>query len=169
MAKEKGKDIQVYAMETRPLMQGSRLTTYELMKAGIHTTLLTDNMAGFFMKKEKVDIIITGADRIASNGDSANKIGTYQLAVLAKHHNIPFYIAAPGSTFDFELKTGDEIPIEFREKEEMTHFRGVQSAPVNVEVFSPAFDVTPASLISGIITNKGVFTAPYHFTPDLFY
>jgi methylthioribose-1-phosphate isomerase len=169
MAKEKGKDIQVYAMETRPLMQGSRLTTHELMKAGIHTTLLTDNMAGFFMKKEKVDIIITGADRIASNGDSANKIGTYQLAVLAKHHNIPFYIAAPGSTFDFELKTGDEIPIEFREKEEMTHFRGVQSAPVNVEVFSPAFDVTPASLISGIITNKGVFTAPYHFTPDLFY
>lgn len=167
-AKERGRDIAVFPLETRPLLQGSRLTAYELLKAGIKTTLLTDNMAGFFMKKESVDLIIVGADRIASNGDTANKIGTYQLAVLAKKHEIPFYVAAPYSTFDFSLKSGDEIPIEFRAKEEMTHFAGSQSAPLDVEVFSPAFDVTDNDLIAGIITDKGVFYPPYQFSAQSF-
>lgn len=163
MAKENNRDIEVYALETRPLFQGSRLTTYELLKSGVKTTLLTDNMAGFLMKTKKIDLIIAGADRIASNGDTANKIGTYQLAVLAKHHGIPFYIAAPASTFDLSLQTGDQIPIEFRGKEEVTCFRGNQTAPLNVDVFSPAFDVTPNSLITGIITNEGIFYPPYRF------
>lgn len=164
MAQEKKIDIEVFALETRPLLQGARLTAYELLKAGIKTTLLTDNMAGFLMQKEKIDLIIAGADRIASNGDAANKIGTYQLAVLAKYHGIPFYIAAPVSTFDLSLKSGDQIPIEFRGKEEVTHFGNLQTAPENVEVFSPAFDVTPSQLIQGIITNQGIFYPPYDFS-----
>lgn len=163
MAKEMGIEIEVFALETRPLLQGSRLTAYELLKNGIKTTLLTDNMAGFLMKSKSIDLIITGADRIARNGDSANKIGTYQLSVLAKHHGIPFYVAAPVSTFDPSLKTGAEIPIEFRSKDEVIRFAGVQTAPLNVEVFSPAFDVAPAELITGIITNEGVYPPPYDF------
>ncbi|HCL55896.1 MAG TPA: S-methyl-5-thioribose-1-phosphate isomerase [Spirochaetia bacterium] len=164
LAHDRGKKIEVFPLETRPLLQGSRLTAYELLKSGIKTTLLTDNMAGALMKSKKIDLIIAGADRIALNGDSANKIGTYQLAVLASYHKIPFYIAAPVSTFDFNIKTGNEIPIEFRSRDEVIFFNSkTQTAPLNVDVFSPAFDVTPASLITGIITNKGIFYPPYNF------
>lgn len=155
------KKIQVFADETRPFLQGARLTAWELMKDHIPVTLITDNMAGYFMKKGMINKIVVGADRIASNGDTANKIGTYSLSVLAKEHNIPFYVAAPVSTFDFAIKHGDEIPIEERSSEEVTHVFGKRVAPENVSVCNPAFDVTPNKYITGIITEKGIISKPY--------
>jgi methylthioribose-1-phosphate isomerase len=160
-AVEQGKKLHVYVDETRPVLQGARLTAWEMKKEKIPATLITDNMAGFLMKQGKIDKIIVGADRIALNGDTANKIGTYSLAVLAKAHRIPFYIAAPLSTFDFSLKTGAAIPIEERQANEVTHFRGVQSAPQGTKVYNPAFDVTPGQLISAIVTEEGILTKPY--------
>lgn len=152
----------VFADETRPLLQGARLTAFELMQDKIPVTLITDNMAGWVMKNKMVDAVIVGADRIAANGDTANKIGTYSVAVLAKEHGIPFYVAAPSSTFDFSLSSGEMIPIEERSKEEVTHVFGVQTAPLTVDVFNPAFDVTPNQLIAGIITEYGVLKPCYH-------
>jgi methylthioribose-1-phosphate isomerase len=160
-AREAGKNINVYADETRPLLQGARLTTWELMQAGIEVTLICDNMAAQVMKEGKIDSVIVGADRIAANGDTANKIGTYNVAVLAKEHKIPFYVAAPTSTFDLTLASGDLIPIEQRGAEEITAGFGTRTAPLNVKVYSPAFDVTPARLIDAIITEKGVVRKPY--------
>ncbi|KAF0154664.1 MAG: methylthioribose-1-phosphate isomerase [Syntrophaceae bacterium] len=157
---EQGKKLHIYVDETRPVLQGARLTAWEMKKEKIPATLVTDNMAGFLMQQGKIDKIIVGADRIAANGDTANKIGTYSLAVLAKAHQIPFYIAAPLSTFDFSLKTGAAIPIEERQADEVTCFRGVQAAPRGMKVYNPAFDVTPAKLISAIITEKGILTRP---------
>jgi methylthioribose-1-phosphate isomerase len=160
-AKEQGKKLHVYVDETRPVLQGARLTAWELKKEKIPFTLITDNMAGFLMRQGKVDKIIVGADRIAANGDTANKIGTYSLAVLACAHRIPFYVAAPQSTIDVSLKTGAAIPIEERKNEEVTHFKGVRSAPVGTKVYNPAFDITPAKYITAIITEKGMLTKPY--------
>ncbi|MCK5595692.1 S-methyl-5-thioribose-1-phosphate isomerase, partial [bacterium] len=159
-AAEQGKKIRVYADETRPLLQGARLTTWELMQAGIDVTLICDNMAGSLMKQGEIDCVIVGADRIASNGDTANKIGTYSLAVLAKAHNIPFYVAAPISTFDMKIKSGKQIPIEQRAPDEITNPHGRRIAPKNACVYNPAFDVTPAKLISAIITECGVIKKP---------
>ena len=159
-AKEQGKKISVYVDETRPLLQGARLTTWELKKQKIETTLICDNMAGFLMKQKKIDLVIVGADRIASNGDTANKIGTYSLAVLAKAHKIPFYVAAPSSTFDLKIKNGERIPIEERAGKEITQPFGKQIAPGGIKVYNPAFDVTPASLITAIITEKGIIRQP---------
>ena len=160
-AKKKGKKFSVYSLETRPLLQGARLTCWELLRQKIDTTLICDNMAASLMAKGKVDIIFAGADRIASNGDTANKIGTYMLAVLAKHHGVPFYIVAPRSTFDLKIKSGKQIPIEERNSEEVTHFAGVQTAPKGIKVYNPAFDVTPANLITGIVTEYGIIRPPY--------
>lgn len=160
-AHEAGKKIDVYADETRPLLQGARLTTWELMQAGIDVTLICDNMAAQVMKEGKIQCVIVGADRIAANGDTANKIGTYNVAILAEAHGIPFYVAAPTSTLDFALKTGDEIPIEQRAAEEVTEGFGKLTAPEGVKVYSPAFDVTPAALVTAIITEKGVARPPY--------
>lgn len=151
-----GKQIQVYADETRPLLQGARLTTWELQQRGVPVTLLCDSMAGWAMKQGRVQAVITGADRIAANGDAANKIGTYSVALLARAHEIPFYVAAPSSTFDLSLASGDEIPIEERNPEEITHGFGKQTAPDGIAVYNPAFDVTPAELIEAIITERGV-------------
>ncbi len=159
-ANEQGKKIRVYADETRPLLQGARLTTWELMQAGIDVTLICDNMAGSLMKDGKINCVIVGADRIASNGDTANKIGTYSLAVLAKAHKIPFYVAAPISTFDMKIKSGKQIPIEQRSPEEITNLYGKRIAPKNINVYNPAFDVTPAKFISAIITENGVIKKP---------
>ena len=156
-----GKKIFVYADETRPLMQGARLTTWELMKEGIDVTLITDSTAAIAMRKKKVDLIIVGADRIAANGDTANKIGTYGLAILAKEHHIPFYVAAPTSTIDSETTSGDNIVIEERNPDEVVVVSGKRIAPNNVKVYSPAFDVTPNGLISAIITERGILRAPY--------
>lgn len=156
-----GKITKVFADETRPLLQGARLTAWELMQEGIPVTLITDNMAGWVMKKNMVQAVIVGADRITQNGDVANKIGTYSVAVLAKEHNIPFYVAAPVSTFDFTMKSGSDIPIEERNTEEVTHFSGLATAPKGVDVFNPAFDVTPNSLVSAIITEFGILKQPY--------
>ena len=156
-----GKIKMVYADETRPLLQGARITAWELMQDDIPLTLLTDSMAGWVMKNKMVDIVITGADRIALNGDTANKIGTYTLAVLAQKHNIPFYIAAPSSTIDFSIKTGEQIPIEERAANEVTHLAQVQTAPSGVKVFNPAFDITANEMISAIITEHGVLYPPY--------
>ena len=161
MAKEQGKDIKVLATETRPLLQGARLTTWELKRAGVPVTLITDSMAGYFMQQREIDCVITGADRIAANGDTANKIGTYTLAVLAKENGIPFYIAAPTTTIDPSLASGDEIPIEQRSAEEVTHIQGVPIAPEGVAAANPAFDVTPHEYITAIITEKGVIKEPY--------
>ena len=160
-AYERGKKLHVYVDETRPVLQGARLTTWELKKEKIPFTLITDNMAGFLMQQGKIDKIIVGADRIAANGDTANKIGTYSLAVLACAHRIPFYVAAPQSTIDVSLKTGAAIPIEERKNEEVTHFKGVRSAPAGTKVYNPAFDITPAKFITAIITEKGILTKPY--------
>jgi methylthioribose-1-phosphate isomerase len=160
-AHEQGKKLHVYVDETRPVLQGARLTAWELKKEKIPFTLITDNMAGFLMQQKKIDKIIVGADRIAANGDTANKIGTYSLAVLACAHHIPFYVAAPQSTIDVSLKTGAAIPIEERRNEEVTHFKGVRSAPQGTKVYNPAFDVTPARFITAIITEKGILTKPY--------
>lgn len=154
----------VYADETRPLLQGSRLTAFELMEGHIPCRLITDSMAASVMKEKKIDAVITGADRIASNGDTANKIGTYGLAVLAAYHHIPFYIAAPFSTFDFSIGDGDAIVIEERDGEEVRALGGTYTAPRDVPVYNPAFDVTPHELIRGIITEKGVLKAPYKET-----
>lgn len=156
-----GKKITVYADETRPLLQGSRLTMWELQRAGIPATLMTDNAAAWTIRTKGVGVIITGADRIASNGDTANKIGTYGLAVLAKEHGIPFYIAAPTSTIDHTLSDGNGIPIELRDPEEVVAGFGVRTAPEGSAVFSPAFDVTPHALITAIITEHGVLRPPY--------
>ncbi len=156
-ANDQGKVVQVLATETRPLLQGARLTAFELKEAGIPFKLITDSMAGYFMQKGKVNIVITGADRISANGDTANKIGTYSLAVLARAHNIPFYIAAPTTTFDFSTPTGHEIVIEERPAVEVTHLEGQLITPEGVDVYNPAFDITPAELISAFITEKGVF------------
>jgi methylthioribose-1-phosphate isomerase len=155
-AAEQGKRVHVYADETRPLLQGSRLTAWELMQAGIDVTLICDNMAAQVMKEGRIDAVFVGADRIAANGDSANKIGTYGVALLARAHNIPFYVLAPTSTFDMTLKSGSEIPIEQRGPEEIICGMGRQTAPTGVRVYSPAFDVTPASLIAGIICENGI-------------
>lgn len=154
----------VYADETRPLLQGSRLTAFELEKAGIPFAINTDSMAAVLMAEGKVDLVITGADRIAVNGDSANKIGTYNLAVLCSFHGIPFYIAAPVSTIDTKCLSGEDIKIEFRSKSEVCSINGQQITKSEYDVFSPSFDVTPAELISGIITDKGVFTYPFDFS-----
>jgi methylthioribose-1-phosphate isomerase len=155
-AAEAGTRFAVYADETRPLLQGARLTAWELMQHGIDVTLICDSMAAQVMKEGKVQLVVTGADRIAANGDSANKIGTYGVALLAKAHNIPFYIAAPSSTFDLSLPDGAAITIEQRDPREVTHGLGKQTAPYGVKVYNPAFDVTPAPLIAGLITEKGV-------------
>ncbi|HLN99869.1 MAG TPA: S-methyl-5-thioribose-1-phosphate isomerase [Pyrinomonadaceae bacterium] len=156
-----GKRIAVIADETRPFLQGLRLTAWELAKDNIPVTVITDNMAGHVMKSGKVNAVVVGADRIAANGDAANKIGTYMVAVLARKHDIPFYVAAPISTLDLSLKAGDEIPIEERDQKEVTHIRDYQLAPDGVDVRNPAFDVTPNELITAIITDKGVARAPY--------
>ena len=160
-AQEAGKGVQVFADETRPWLQGARLTAWELMKDAIPVTLITDNMAGWLMKTGEIDFCVVGADRIAANGDTANKIGTYSIAVLAKENRIPFYVAAPISTFDLKLASGDEIPIEERAAEEVTRLQGVSTAPEGVKVRNPAFDVTPARYITGIITEKGVVRGDY--------
>lgn len=156
-----GKLQMVYADETRPLLQGARLTAFELYEDKIPVTLITDNMAAWTMRTKGINAVVVGADRIAANGDTANKIGTYGVALAAKAHGIPFYIAAPTSTFDFSISTGAQIPIEERQPDEVRRFRSEQTAPEGVEVFNPAFDVTPAELITGIITEYGVLRAPY--------
>ena len=160
-AVEAGKKLQVFADETRPFLQGSRLTAWELMKDGIPTTVISDNMAGAMMKQGKIGAVVVGADRIAANGDVANKIGTYTVAVLAKEHGIPFYVAAPFSTVDFETPDGGKIPIEQRATREITHIAGKAIAPEGVKVENPAFDVTPAKYVSAIITERGVVNPPY--------
>jgi methylthioribose-1-phosphate isomerase len=160
-AVEAGKNIHVFADETRPFLQGARLTTWELTKDNIPTTLIADNMAGTMMRLGKIKAVVVGADRIASNGDVANKIGTYSVAVLAKEHAIPFYVAAPWSTVDMSMKSGDEIPIEQRARKEITHHGGKQMAPDAVMVENPAFDVTPAKYVTAIITERGIARAPY--------
>ena len=156
-----GKRVAVIADETRPFLQGSRLTAWELAKDNIPVTIITDNMAGHVMKQGKVDCVVVGADRIAANGDTANKIGTYMVAVLAKQHNIPFYVAAPISTIDLSLASGEQIPIEERDAREVTHVRDEQLAPDGVTVHNFAFDVTPNELIAAIITDRGVARSPY--------
>lgn len=157
----KGKISRVYADETRPLLQGARLTAWELQQDKIPVTLITDNMAGWVMKKKMVQAVIVGADRITTNGDVANKIGTYSVAVLAKQHNIPFYVAAPVSTFDFTMYSGEDIPIEQRQAEEVTVLGGHRIAPEGIDVFNPAFDVTPNSFVAAIITEFGILRPPY--------
>lgn len=161
VAQEEGKTIKVFADETRPLLQGARLTTFELLEKGIDTTLITDSMAGMVMQEGKIDVIIVGTDRVAANGDVANKIGTYTVAILAKYHNIPFYVACPLSTIDLECPDGAAIPIEERDPKEITHGFGKQTGPDGVNVYNPAFDVTPHDLVTGIITEKGIIRAPY--------
>jgi methylthioribose-1-phosphate isomerase len=161
-AVESGKNIHVFADETRPFLQGSRLTAWELMKDGIDTTVISDNMAGAMMAQGKIKAVVVGADRIAANGDVANKIGTYTVAVLAKEHGIPFYVAAPWSTIDLETADGSQIPIEQRNPREVTHMAGKQLTPDNVHIENPAFDVTPSRYVTGIITDRGVAKAPYN-------
>jgi methylthioribose-1-phosphate isomerase len=155
-AHEQGKPVHVFADETRPLLQGARLTAWELRNRGVPVTLICDNMAAQVMKEKKVQKVVVGADRIAANGDAANKIGTYGVAVLARAHGIPFYVAAPSSTFDLSLPDGSGIPIEERDPLEITHGFGRRTAPEGVDVYNPAFDVTPAELITGIVTERGV-------------
>ena len=159
-AHKKGKKFRIYADETRPLLQGARLTAWELKQAGIDVTVICDNMAGWLMKQGKINAVITGADRIAANGDTANKIGTYSLSILAREHAVPFYIAAPSSTFDLSIKSGAEIPIEQRSAEEVTTLAGTKTAPDGVNVYNPAFDVTNAEDIAAIITEKGIIEKP---------
>ena len=160
VAVEQGKKLHVYVPETRPYLQGARLTAWELHRSNIPLTLITDNMVGHFLKSGKVSAIVTGADRVAANGDTANKIGTYQIAVLAKENNVPFYIAAPISTFDLSIPDGDHIPIEERSSDEVTQIKGIRIAP-DVQAAHPAFDVTPNRYISAIFTERGVARAPY--------
>jgi methylthioribose-1-phosphate isomerase len=156
-----GKRFRVFVDETRPLLQGARLTAWELTQAKIPATVLTDNMAGWLMKKGEINLVVVGADRIARNGDTANKIGTYGLAILSKWHHLPFYIAAPTSTLDLSMASGQDIPIEERRSEEVTHFGGKRITPVGIRASNPAFDVTPYSLIHGIITEKGIARKPF--------
>jgi len=160
-AKEQGKKIKVFASETRPLLQGARLTAWELKQALIPFTLITDSMAGYFLSRGEIDCIIIGADRIAANGDTANKIGSYTLAVLAMENGVPFYVAAPVSTIDLSLACGDEIPIEERDPDEVTHFQGVSTAPEGTRAANPAFDITPHYYITAIITERGIIKEPY--------
>ncbi len=164
VAHEQGKQIRVFADETRPLLQGSRLTAWELMEAGVDVTLICDDTTAVTMARGDVDLVIVGSDRVAANGDAANKIGTYGVAILAKEHGIPFYVAAPRTTFDFDLMTGAEIPIEQRDPIEVTEGFGKRTAPEGVKVFSPAFDVTPARYIAGFITDAGLLRPPYEET-----
>lgn len=158
VAHAEGNEFTVYCDETRPLLQGSRLTAWELQQAGIDAVVITDNMTAQVMREGKVDVVIVGSDRIAANGDAANKIGTYGVAILAAYHNIPFYVAAPYSTFDLSLKSGEDIPIELRGSEEITEGFGKRTAPTDIRTYSPAFDVTPADLIAGIITERGIIS-----------
>ena len=158
---EEGKRLTVYVDETRPYLQGARLTAWELHKEGIPFVLITDSAAGYLMKLRKIDLVLVGADRIAVNGDVANKIGTYSLAVLAHEHGVPFYVAAPLSTFDVGVSSGEEIPIEERNHEEVTHFMGIPIAPEGARAFNPAFDITPGRLVSAFITEQGVIRPPY--------
>ena len=160
-ANEEGKKLHVYADETRPLLQGARLNVWELMNESIDVTLICDNTAAFVMQQKKIDCAIVGADRIAANGDTANKIGTYNVAVLCEKHGVPFYVAAPYSTIDFNLRNGSQIPIEERAAEEITEGFGKRTAPLNTKVYSPAFDITPNELIASIITEEGVIEPPY--------
>jgi methylthioribose-1-phosphate isomerase len=160
VAVEGGRKLRVFVPETRPYLQGSRLTAWELAEGGIPLTLITDNMVGHFLKTGNIGAVVVGADRIAANGDTANKIGTYQIAVLARENSVPFYVAAPISTLDLSIPSGASIPIEERPSEEVTHIRGIQIAP-NVEAANPAFDVTPARLITAIITERGIASPPY--------
>jgi len=161
VAYQQGRKLHVLVPETRPYLQGARLTAWELHRGGIPLTVITDNMVGHFLKTGKVGAIVTGADRIAANGDTANKIGTYQMAVLAKENNVPFYIAAPISTFDLAIPSGEQIPIEERTAAEVTHIQGVRIAPAGVAAAHPAFDVTPHRYIAAIFTERGVAKAPY--------
>jgi methylthioribose-1-phosphate isomerase len=161
VGKERGLRFHVYADETRPLLQGSRITAYELKQNGIPVTVICDNMAATVMQQGKIAAVIVGTDRVAANGDVANKIGTHAVAILAKHFNIPFYVAAPTSSIDMTLLTGKEIPIEQRDPREVSHGLGKQTAPTDVDIYNPAFDVTPAELITAIVTEKGVIQAPY--------
>jgi methylthioribose-1-phosphate isomerase len=154
----------VFADETRPLLQGARLTAWELERAGVPVTLLTDGMAASVMRTGRIDAVLVGADRIAANGDVANKIGTYGLAVLARHHGVPFYVLAPRSTLDAHTPNGDAMQIEQRDAAEVRSLGGVATAPAGVRVHNPAFDVTPAALVTAIVTDSGVFHPPYHFT-----
>ncbi len=158
---KQGKRLRVIATETRPLLQGSRLTCWELTQENIPTILITDSMAGYYMAQEKIDFVIVGADRIAGNGDTANKIGTYSLAVLAREHHIPFYVAAPTTTIDSSIHSGNEIPIEQRNADEVTHFHGVSIAPMGCNALNPAFDITPYKYITAIITERGTIKEPY--------
>jgi methylthioribose-1-phosphate isomerase len=158
---DSGKQVDVFADETRPFLQGARLTVWELQRDGIPTTLIADNMAGHFMKSGRIGCVVVGADRITANGDVANKVGTYTVAVLAKENGVPFFVAAPLSTLDLTLATGDEIPIEQRSADEVTHVFGHRVAPEGTTVQNPAFDVTPARFVTAIITEKGVARAPY--------
>jgi methylthioribose-1-phosphate isomerase len=160
-AVEQGKHVVVFADETRPFLQGARLTAWELVRDGIQTTVITDNMSGALMRQGKVDLVVVGADRIAANGDTANKIGTYGVAVLAREHNIPFYVAAPLSTIDLDTPDGDHIPIEERNGREVTHLGSTQLAAAGALVWNPGFDITPYRFIAGIITERGIFRAPY--------
>jgi methylthioribose-1-phosphate isomerase len=160
-AVEAGKRVAVFADETRPFLQGARLTAWELIRDGIETTVITDNMAGSLMRKGGVNFVVVGADRIAANGDTANKIGTYTVAVLAREHGIPFYVAAPLSTVDLKTPDGSQIPIEERQAKEVTHIKGVQLAPDGALIWNPAFDVTPHQFIAGIITERGICRPPY--------
>ncbi len=162
-AHRQGKRVSVYADETRPLLQGARLTTWELQKAGVPVTLITDSTAAALMKQKKIDLVIVGADRIASNGDTANKIGTYALAVAAHHHAVPMYVAAPSSTIDLSIETGEAIPIEERSDKELTQIGATSIAPDGVPAYTPAFDVTPASLITAIVTEAGIHRPPFVF------
>ncbi len=161
LAKEQGKKVKVIATETRPVLQGARLTVWELQKAGVPVTLIADSAAGYLMQRGEISCVIVGADRVAASGDTANKIGTYALAVLAKENKVPFYVAAPTSTIDLSLSSGEQIPIEQRKPEEITHIRGVPIAPEGVAVQNPAFDVTPHRYITAIITEKGIIKAPF--------
>lgn len=163
LAHEAGRAVHVFVTETRPLLQGSRLTAWELQRAGVPVTLVTDGGAAALMQGQKVDLVIVGADRIAANGDVANKIGTYALAVLARHHSIPFYVAAPSSTIDASAETGAAIPIEERDPNELRRFRDAAAAPADVPAFNPAFDMTPASLVTAIVTDNGIHRPPYAF------
>ncbi len=160
-AHEAGKEVFVLADETRPLLQGARLTAYELQKLGIEFKLIVDSASGIAMRKFKADLVVVGADRIAANGDTANKIGTYNLSVLCKENKIPFYVAAPSSSFDLTAKSGDDIPIEERSADEVTHFHGVRSAPKNISVYAPAFDVSPAENITAFVTERGIIRKPF--------
>ena len=167
IAHAEGRRVHVFAGETRPLLQGSRLTAWELGRAGIPVTVITDGMAASLMRAGEIDVVLVGADRVAANGDTANKIGTYALAVAARHHDLPFYVCAPWSTIDRATPNGEAIAIEQRDPSEVRHVAGAATAPSDVAVRNPAFDVTPAALITAVITDKGVYRAPYSFTYEM--